>query len=280
MDELVRNLPTLAKILDLGAGGGSFSYASTPAQVVAIDLAFPAQRQSCLGPVVAAAERLPLKDQSMDVVICNHTLEHFTELGGALQEINRILKTRGHLWAAVPNGFSFDDRLYRLVFRGGGHVNQFSLQSFVETLESGTELRALYYKVLHSGLVYLNPPLPEKLPHYPRRARALGSIPPGMLHVFLRYMNYLVRFMDRHCHSQLSHYGWAVVLRREEAQKLAKQTDTTNLKSREEDINVCFSCGTGHPESILVKILRTYRFWKAYQCPSCGTTNLFTQSET
>jgi len=280
MDELVRNLPPSAKVLDLGAGGGSFSYASTPAQVVAMDLAFSSQRQSCLGSVIAAAERLPLEDHSIDVVICNHTLEHFTELGGALQEINRVLKTGGHLWAAVPNGFSFDDRLYRLVFRGGGHVNQFSLQSFVERLESGTELRALHYKMLHSGLVYLNPPTPEKLPHYPRRARVLGSIPPGMLHFFLRYTNHLVRFVDRHCHSQLSHYGWAVVLRRQEDRKVAKRTDTTHLNSIEEDINVCFSCGTGHPESILVKILRPYRFWKAYPCPSCGTTNLFSQSKT
>jgi len=278
MDELVCKLPPSAKVLDLGAGGGSFSYASTPAQVVAIDLAFPSQRQSCLGSMIAAAERLPLQDHSMDVVICNHTLEHFTELEGALQEINRVLKRGGHLWAAVPDGFSCDDRLYRLVFRGGGHVNQFSLQTFVETLENGTELRALHYKVLHSGLVYLNPPSPEKLPHYPLRARVLGSIPSGMLQSFLRYANHLVRFVDRHFHSQLSHYGWAVVLCREEARKVAKRTDASNLKSMSEDVNVCFSCGTGHPESILVKILQPYRFWKAYPCPSCGMTNLFTRS--
>ena len=278
MDELVCNLSPSAKVLDLGAGGGSFSYASTPAQVVAVDLAFPSQRQSCLGSMIAAAEKLPLQDHSMDVVICNHTLEHFTELEGVLQEINRILKTGGHLWAAVPDGFSCDDRLYRWVFRGGGHVNQFSLKTFVETLESGTELRALHYKVLHSGLVYLNSPTPEKLPYYPRRARVLGSIPPGMLQSFLRYANQLVRFVDRHFHSQLSHYGWAVVLCREKARKVAKRTVTSNLKSMQEDVNVCFSCGTGHPESILVKILRSYGFWKAYPCPSCGMINLFTRS--
>jgi SAM-dependent methyltransferase len=278
MDELVRNLPPSAKILDLGAGGGSFAYASTPAQVVAVDLAFPSQRQPCLGAAIAAAERLPLEDHSIDVVICNHTLEHFTALEGALQEINRVLKTGGHVWAAVPNGFSFDDRLYRLVFRGGGHVNQFSLPSFLEALQSGTELRALYYKTLHSGLVFLNPPTPEKLPHYPRRARVLGSIPPGILRSFLRYANYLVRFVDRLFHSQLSQYGWAVVLCREEAPRGEKRTDTTQLRSMQEDINVCYSCGTGHPEALLVKILRSYGFWKAYPCPSCGTTNLFTSS--
>jgi SAM-dependent methyltransferase len=280
MDELVRNLPVSARILDLGAGGGSFAYTSTLAQVVAVDLAFPSPRQPCLGSVIGAAERLPLEDHSMDVVICNHTLEHLTELEGALREINRVLKMGGHLWAAVPNGFSYDDRLYRLVFRGGGHINQFSLQSFVDTLERGTELQALYYKTLHSGLVFLNPPSPEKLPHYPRCARVLGSIPPAMLLSFLRYTNHLVRFVDRHLHSQLSHYGWAVVLRREEAGREANRTDTTHLKSMQEELNVCFSCGTGHPESVLVKVLRPYGFWKTYQCPSCGTTNLFTRSET
>ncbi len=278
MDELVCRLPPSAKVLDLGAGGGSFSYASTPAQVVAIDLAFPSQRQACLGSLTAAAERLPLQDHSMDVVICNHTLEHFTELEGAVQEINRVLKVGGHLWAAVPDGFSCDDRLYRLVFQGGGHVNQFSLQSFVDLLEKETELRALHYKVLHSGLVYLNPPSPEKLPHYPRRARVLGSIPSGMLLSFLRYANHLVRFVERHFHSHLSHYGWAVVLCREETRKLAQRTVAGTLTSMPEDVNVCFSCGTGHPESILVKILRPYRFWKAYPCPSCGMTNFFSRN--
>ena len=188
MEILTHNLPASARVLDLGAGGGSFSYRSTPAGVIAIDLAFPDQAQDCFARVVADAGCLPLRDHSIDVVICNNTLEHFDRAHDTVLEIDRVLGSGGHLWVSVPNGFSFDDGLYRFVFKGGGHVNRFTLSSLLRTIESGTHLSAQSYKMLYSGFVYLSPPPAEKLVHFPRRARVLSYFPPRLLELVLRWV--------------------------------------------------------------------------------------------
>src|SRR5205823_6534920 len=71
----------------------------------------------------ADSSRIPLADKSVDAVVCNHTMEHFPNYEQTLVEIDRVLRDEGFLWIAIPNGYSFDDALYRLIFSGGGHVN-------------------------------------------------------------------------------------------------------------------------------------------------------------
>ena len=277
MDDLVRDLSSRSTVLDLGAGGGSFAYQSTPARVIAADVSFPSGSQTCFAQVIASSEAIPLRDSSVDVVVCNHSLEHFEKLQPALLELNRVIKPGSYLWVAVPDGFSFDDRLYRFLFQGGGHVNRFSFQSLVETIESGTELQALRYKKLHSGFVYLNSPDPENLIHYPSRAQPLARVPRMALETMLRWMNYFVRLMDRWTGSSLSHYGWGVVFRRSD---LGSQPQATNLDQLDvipEDINICFFCGAGHPVSTLIPRLKHFLFWKVYQCGTCGKENFFFQ---
>ena len=203
MDDLIGKLSPHAKVLDLGAGSGSFSYHSTPAQFIAIDLAFPSASQDCFARVIANSGEISLKDCSVDVAICHHTLEHFENLQGALRELNRVIHTKSCLWVAVPDGSSFDDKLYRYLFRGGGHLHRFTLQSLIQTVESGTELRAQRYKKLHSGFVYLNPPDPEKLPYYPDRAHFLTRVPPRVLESLLKWFNYLTRLTDQWLGSSL-----------------------------------------------------------------------------
>ena len=97
MDHLVRDLSSTARVLDLGSGGGSFDYSSTSSGVVAVDIAFPTPVQGALGQVCASSSALPLSDESVDVVVSNHTLEHFAELDCALTEIDRVLKAEGTL---------------------------------------------------------------------------------------------------------------------------------------------------------------------------------------
>ena len=275
MDDLIRDLPGNASVLDLGAGGGSFGYASTRAKVIGLDLAFPAQTQPSIGKLIATSQAIPLRDGAVDVVVCNHTLEHFENVRDALFEINRVIKTGGHLWAAIPNGFSFDDDLYRFIFNGGGHVNRFSLKSFVALVESNTQFRAVSCKILYSGFVYLRPPSPEKLPDYPRMARLLGRIPRRMLESALRWGNYLARFSDRWLGSKMSRYGWGVVFRWEDNPAPYRQTDVGQLQAVPVDVNVCFSCGAGHPRETLLNQLRRFLFWRKYICRCCGTENVF-----
>ncbi len=274
MDDLVRELSPQARVLDLGAGGGSFNYSSTAGQVVAVDLSFPAQPQPCLGRLIADSGALPLASASFDVVVCNHTLEHFESLNEAVGEINRVMRPGAFLWAAVPDGFSFDDRLYRWVFRGGGHVNQFSLRSFIQALEDGTQLQARRCKKLHTGFIYLKPPPPERLQHYPRRARPLGWIPPRLLEAFVRVLHYAVRRLDGWFQRSWSLYGWGVVFERVEAQEGLQPSSISQLEWIPPDINVCFSCGAGHPAASLIPRLDRFLLWKVYRC-SCGKRNFF-----
>jgi SAM-dependent methyltransferase len=47
---------------------------------------------------------IPLADNSVDVVICHNTLEHFPEYRSTLRELGRVLRSSGWLWIAVPDG--------------------------------------------------------------------------------------------------------------------------------------------------------------------------------
>ncbi len=267
MDHLLRDLSAPARVLDLGSGGGSFDYSSTGSGVVAVDIAFPAQLQGALGQVCASSSALPLKDESVELVVSNHTLEHFVELDRALTEINRVLKKEGALWVAVPDSSCLDDILYRWVFEGGGHVNPFTLASLVSIVEARTGLRAREFKRLFSGFVYLSPPDPAKLPHFPPRARWLGTVPPALLRFGLRWLNYLTRLCDAWLSTRLSQYGWGIVF-----EKSKEPVEMIELKC---DVNVCFRCGTGHPDSTLVSVVSRKLLWRTYNCSVCGERNLY-----
>ena len=267
MDHLVRDLPAAARVLDLGSAGGSFRYSSTSSGVVAVDIAFPAAIQGALGQVCASSSALPLKDESVELVVSNHTLEHFVELDCALTEIDRVLKEGGWLWVAVPDSSCLDDVLYRWVFEGGGHVNPFTLTSLISTIESRTGLRAREFKRLFSGFVYLSPPDREKLAHFPRRARFLGMVPPVLLTFGQRWLNYLTRLCDGWFSTRLSQYGWGVVF-----QKSEQPGQVVELPC---DVNVCFRCGSGHPDSTLASGASRRLLWRTYRCSVCTEKNLY-----
>ncbi len=267
MDHLVRDLPASARVLDLGSGAGSFDYASTSSGVVAVDLAFPAPIQGKLGQVCATSSALPLQTGSVDLVVSNHTLEHFAELDRALIEVDRVLKGEGTLWVAVPDSACLDDILYRWVFEGGGHVNPFTLASLISTVESRTGLRAREFKRLCSGFVYLSPPDPEKLAHFPRRARFLGIVPGAVLRFGLRWLNYATRLCDAWFSTRFSQYGWGVVF--------CKSIEPAAMVELECDVNVCFRCGTGHPDSTLSRVSSRRLLWKTFRCSVCGEKNLY-----
>lgn len=274
MDELVRSLSPESFVLDLGAGPGSFDYQSTAARVLAADLSFPASAQAASGRILSPADSLPLQSESCDVVICNHTLEHFENLPSCIREIDRVLKSGGHLWVAVPDSTCLDDRLYRYLFEGGGHINPFTLSTLIGTLEKDTGLRALRYKKLHSGFVYLNPPDPKKLPYYPPRAQRLAQIRPGLSRFFLRWINKLVRTWDRLSGTNFSQYGWGVVFVKDDGPETKTVSNLTRMPA---DLNVCCQCGSGHPRGSLQEHLKRRWFLPFYHCPQCKGRNIYSR---
>jgi SAM-dependent methyltransferase len=259
------------RALDLGSGAGSFTYESCSCPIIAVDSDFlrivPSGRAL---RVCADSAILPFASRSFDLVICHHSLEHFRSLQPALEEIRRVLKENGKLFISIPDGYSFSDRLYRLLLAGGGHVNQFGFDNAIRLIEGATHLHLAAWKTLYSSFIYLDKsnfvPAPlGRLPGpLPRRMRWLGVFPRWSFGAGRFLLNVGGRLVDRYAGSQLSLYGWACAF-----DSLASPPIRERSYS-----NVCMHCGFGAERS---KLLPIYFFF--YRCISCkGLNPLFRDS--
>jgi predicted SAM-dependent methyltransferase len=86
-------------IADLGAGGASI-YMRDEGHVVTFDI-----REETKPSVVCDLRRIPVPDETFDIVYSSHTLEHFSynDTHKILKEWLRILKVGGELRIVVPN---------------------------------------------------------------------------------------------------------------------------------------------------------------------------------
>lgn len=82
--------------------------------------------------------RIPLADESVDIVISSAVFEHVTDVAAALKEIKRILK---------PNGF-FLNRWHPYATRHGSHVNGLIGIPFVHLFFSEANIMRVYEKLL------------------------------------------------------------------------------------------------------------------------------------
>ncbi len=159
MLELLQLLPKGARVLDLGCGTGSISYADFPELAFdALDefpqpsgVAFPSQVCYQQG----RAEQLPYEDHVFDLVISNFVLEHVGDFDAAIDEIARVLAPHGSFYMAVPNARSFEDALYRGLYVGGGHLQRHTFESVVGTVYARTALKLLSYAEYPAGFTFL-----------------------------------------------------------------------------------------------------------------------------
>jgi SAM-dependent methyltransferase len=258
MLDLVESLPDHSRVLDLGAGPGSFSLDRPGISIVRLDLEIPAARKG--GAYVSAdAARMPFRSQSFDVMISNHSLEHIGELEAAVREIGRVVKPQGALYVAIPDAGTLADRIYRWLGKGGGHVNPFhSPGEVVALLERGAGLPHRGTRVLFSSFSFLN-------------AHNFHSRPPRKIALFafgnervLAFAVWVLRWFDRHFQTRLSHYGWSFHFGAAPAPN-----------GEEPWINVCVRCGSGASEAFLRKTAAVH--WGSYRCPVCGGFNLLTR---
>jgi SAM-dependent methyltransferase len=260
MLHLLGNLPAGARVLDLGAGPGSFPGIRTDLSIVRLDL----ERPHSLGQgwyVFADAARMPFAPASFDLVVSNHSLEHFTELEATVREVGRVLKPNGVLYVAVPDATSLTDRIYRWLGRGGGHVNPFRSPDEVAALVNRlTGLPLVSTTILFSSLSFLNrhnfvTPPPRRIALF-----AFGN------EVFLAVSLWILRDVDRRCGTRLRRYSWSF-----------RFGNAAGAEPAEVWINVCVRCGSGHSEAYLRKyapIRKLIGLFPSYRCPACGGFNI------
>jgi SAM-dependent methyltransferase len=114
------------RVLNVGCGTGGFNVAAgrAGARTWGIDAEPDAIRicelKRAVAPgghyAVAAAEALPFRDASFDLVYCLSTLEHVADPGAALREMMRVLHPTGALMVYAPNSWAPYENHYKLLW--------------------------------------------------------------------------------------------------------------------------------------------------------------------
>lgn len=258
MDEILRHLPAGARVLDLGSKTGSFPGEACPGAVVVRLDCDPLVASPGAEFVQADAACLPFRTASFNAVIANHSLEHIVELAAALAELGRVIKPGGALYVSAPDSSTFSDRLYRWVFRGGGHVNPFvSPSELSDSIARATGLPHVATRELVSSFGFLD--RSHFPPRFPRRLLLVCNGNRG----FLRALSYVTRVLDRVFRTRLSRYGWAMYF------GAIREPIDTAVRT-----NVCGVCGGAAPAGWLTRH-GCVRRWTS-TCPICGAPNFFT----
>ncbi|HYB41612.1 MAG TPA: class I SAM-dependent methyltransferase, partial [Candidatus Methylomirabilis sp.] len=111
------------RVLNLGCGTGGFNVAAESAGAVAWGVDLDADAAAIAGARApgaricrAAAEALPYRSGSFDVVYCVSTLEHVADRSGALREMARVLRAGGQLYLHTPSRWSCFESHYKLLW--------------------------------------------------------------------------------------------------------------------------------------------------------------------
>lgn len=85
------------KLVDIGCGGKPYiNYFKYIDKYIGVDIA------NDKADIIANAKSLPIKSNSVDVVLCNQLIEHDPEPSKIIAEISRILKEKGILILSAP----------------------------------------------------------------------------------------------------------------------------------------------------------------------------------
>ncbi len=126
IERVIRCSVPFSTVLDVGAGTGSdlesASSVNPSVRLIAIEMedsnVINLRRRTVeVYKLDIEKERLPIEDESIDIVIANQVLEHTKELFWILHELSRVLRIGGSLIVGVPNLASLHNRLLLLFGR-------------------------------------------------------------------------------------------------------------------------------------------------------------------
>ena len=111
------NVPE-SNVLDIGTGAGYIAshIAEYARKVVSIDVVDERRVTGGYEFKLVKDETLPFKDESFDIVISNHVIEHVEDQQKHINETFRILKKGGMVYLATPNRLWVTDPHYRIPF--------------------------------------------------------------------------------------------------------------------------------------------------------------------
>jgi ubiquinone/menaquinone biosynthesis C-methylase UbiE len=144
-------------VLDLGCGEGRHvisAYVEQDVVSIGVDLSLddlkttrdkfqdfnePGNPNKSFGLSSANALALPFADNTFDKIICSEVLEHIPDYGGALKEIERVLKPGGLFCASVPRAWpekicwAFSEAYHKVE---GGHLRIFQANKLKAQIEA------------------------------------------------------------------------------------------------------------------------------------------------
>ena len=143
-------------VLDIasGEGYGSFLLGQVARSVIGVDIdqeAVDFANQNYMSELVSFrrgdATKLPIEDQSVDVVVSFETIEHFANQGDFVAEIDRVLRPDGLVIMSSPDREIYSEaQNYHNPF----HVHEMNKEEFVDLLSG----RFQHVRLLDQGAVY------------------------------------------------------------------------------------------------------------------------------
>ena len=106
--ELERSLGGRRVHIGCGDGTTLARYANVPATTIALDLSHDSLlRNRGTRRVAGDATKLPFAGATVDLVHCEHVLEHLADPAALMAEVSRVLKPGGRFVFVTPNAWSY-----------------------------------------------------------------------------------------------------------------------------------------------------------------------------